>query len=108
MKGFVLGVRMAKDSDGWKITDEEFDVEFEASPASYEIECFQFERPISDLSDIEWAEIRRIAMECKKRRLYDGDQFKCTIEAYARWIALTAVNQDLSEEVTKHKPKTIQ
>lgn len=109
MKGYVTGVRKVKDSDGWEISEEEFEVEFEPQYEDYPHEFFQFEKPVSDFREFEWSEIKSIANECFKQGLYSKNQFKIAIEAYHRWIALNALNEHLDQEVKPTlKPKTLQ
>lgn len=95
----------------WEIDEDEFEYEVvldsdEEGPMQ---QYFQFERPVSDFKDFEWAELKRIAQDCFKAGLYDKNQFKIAIEAYHRWIALTELNKDLESEFSKKEgPKIYQ
>lgn len=87
------------DLDFWETSEEEIE------DSNYQVECFQFERPVSDLKEYEWAEIRRIARECYKSGMFGSDQLKCAVEGYYRWIALCTLNENLSEEIKSRQPR---
>jgi len=65
---------------------------------SNEIDFYQFVKPLAGISDLEWAQIRRIARECHEAGMHEGNQFKVAIEAFSRWHMQQELNENLDQE----------
>lgn len=73
-------------------------IEAETGEPNEYLDYFQFARPLSGITDLEWAQIRKIARDCHENNMYGKDQLKCAVEAYCRYVILTSLNDDLSQE----------
>ncbi len=92
------------DKKYWEVNEE--DIEILVPEEEYQNDCFQFSKPVCELDDLEWAEIKRIAHECHKEGMYKRNQFKIAIEAFQRWVCLSTLNENLDEEIKVTTPKT--
>lgn len=57
------------------------------------------EKPITDFTPREINEIRCIARELLEQKLFKGDQFRITLEAFYRWIAIKNCETDLHADM---------
>lgn len=65
------------------------------------------EKPISDFTPKEIAEIRRIARELLKIGMFKNDQFRITLEAYHRFILIRSSISDMDEDM-RDKTRVLQ
>lgn len=56
---------------------------------------------LGDLSQPEWMEIKKIAMELYHRKEFGGDQMKCAIHAFLAW--LNSKDLELGHVITEEK-----